>query len=119
MYQHFQLLLCKGCLSPTCHLQSSREKNSIELFRWMYFFALWPVLWVVVRYFNNRLFRFIEWLFYREALYYLDSVKRTARAVIFMVLILPWFTVIFQVAWCEDWCSGVSYKQVRPLLGDE
>ena len=58
------------------------------LFRWFYFFSLWPILWVIVSLINNRLFTFVEWWFYREALCsYLDSVRRTARGLIFMCLV--------------------------------
>lgn len=35
----------------------------------------------------NKLFAFIEWFFYREALFYLDSVRRTARGLVFMCLV--------------------------------
>ena len=55
--------------------------------RWMYFFAAWPALWLTVSYATNRLFAFVEWWFYREALFYLDSVRRTARGLIFMCLV--------------------------------
>lgn len=55
--------------------------------RWMYFFAAWPALWMTVNFFTNKLFSFIEWWFYREALFYLDSVRRTARGLIFMCLV--------------------------------
>lgn len=53
----------------------------------MYFFAAWPALWLTVSYATNRLFAFVEWWFYREALFYLDSVRRTARGLIFMCLV--------------------------------
>lgn len=53
----------------------------------MYFFAAWPALWMTVNLFTNKLFSFIEWWFYREALFYLDSVRRTARGLIFMCLV--------------------------------
>lgn len=62
--------------------------------RWMYFFAAWPALWLTVSYATNKLFAFVEWWFYREALFYLDSVRRTARGLIFMCLVRldpsPW-----------------------------
>lgn len=48
------------------------NKNGIALFRWMYFFCAWPVLWVLVNWANNRIFAFVEWLFYRDAITYLD-----------------------------------------------
>jgi hypothetical protein len=53
----------------------------------MYFFALWPTLWMAVSFAMNKLFAFIEWFFYREALFYLDSVRRTARGLVFMCLV--------------------------------
>jgi hypothetical protein len=52
-------------------------------------------------------------LFYREALYYLDSVRRTARNLLFMGLILAWHEIIFRLAWCEDRCSAASSDKVR------
>lgn len=55
--------------------------------RWMYFFAVWPALWMTVGYVTDKLFAFIEWWFYREALFYLDSVRRTARGLIFMCMV--------------------------------
>jgi hypothetical protein len=55
----------------------------------MYFFAIWPALWMVVSFLMDKLFAFIEWWFYREALFYLDSVRRTARGLIFMCLVRP------------------------------
>lgn len=55
----------------------------------MYFFAAWPALWMVVSFMMDKLFAFIEWWFYREALFYLDSVRRTARGLIFMCLVRP------------------------------
>jgi hypothetical protein len=42
-------------------LQSTSTNESIQLHRWMYFFALWPLLWVCVVALNNRVFRFVEW----------------------------------------------------------
>lgn len=53
----------------------------------MYFFAAWPALWLTVSYATDKLFAFVEWWFYREALFYLDSVRRTARGLIFMCLV--------------------------------
>ncbi len=38
--------------------------GKVELFRWMYFFSLWPPLWVVTRVANNRLFIYIEKVFF-------------------------------------------------------
>lgn len=57
------------------------------LCRWFYFFAAWPTLFVCVSFLTNKLFSFIEWWFYREALFYLDSVRRTARGLLFMSLV--------------------------------
>jgi hypothetical protein len=48
------------------------NQNGIALFRWMYFFCAWPILWVMVNYANNKIFAFVEWLFYRDAITYLD-----------------------------------------------
>lgn len=44
----------------------------------------------------------------REALYYLDSVRRQARRVLFFALLLPWFQILFNVAWCSNdtGCGG-------------
>ncbi len=46
-------------------LQTS--SSGVELWRWMYFFAAWPVLWVAVSAATNYGFRLLEWLFFRCA----------------------------------------------------
>jgi len=43
---------------------SALGSGKVELFRWMYFFSLWPPLWVVTRVANNRLFVYIEKIFF-------------------------------------------------------
>lgn len=48
---------------PNCCEQVNT--HGVALFRWFYFFGLAPVLWVVITYANNRLFQFVEWLWYR------------------------------------------------------
>jgi hypothetical protein len=55
------------------------NQNGIALFRWMYFFCAWPVLWVMVNYANNKIFAFVEWLFYRDAITYLDRCAAWGR----------------------------------------
>lgn len=59
----------------------------------MYFFALWPLLWVCTRLLNNRVFVYIEKAFFMDAIYWLDSVRRTVRRLLFMLIILPWHVV--------------------------
>ena len=61
--------------------------------RWMYFFSLWPPLWVATRLANNRLFIAVEKMFFMDAIYWLDNVRRTFRRLLFMCLTLPWFQV--------------------------
>jgi hypothetical protein len=58
------------CSAASAGLQVNQ--NGIALFRWMYFFCAWPILWVMVNYANNKIFAFVEWLFYRDAITYLD-----------------------------------------------
>eukprot|EP00775_Hariotina_reticulata_P008974 gene8974-9149_t len=95
------LFLIGICSQYVPAMQVVTGRSGVELFRWMYFFCAWPVLWAAVNYANNKLFAFIEWLFYREALYYLDSVRRSARGLAFMCLVLPWFVICFWTAWCD------------------
>jgi hypothetical protein len=40
------------------------DGGRVELFRWMYFFAAWPPLWVAARLVNKRLFVVIERTFF-------------------------------------------------------
>lgn len=82
--------------------------------RFFYFFSAVPLLFLCVALATTRLFQFVEWYFYRDALYYLDSIRRTARALVFMCLMLPWFVVCFWEAWCpEDSCQKqATYKAV-------
>jgi len=51
----------------------------------------------------------------RDAIYWLDNVRRTVTRLMFMLLILPWFQVIFRVAWCvqDEDCQGKAYLKVR------
>lgn len=49
-------------------------------------------------------------------MYWLDNVRRTVTRLVFMLLVLPWFMIIFRVAWCGDErgaCDGASYVTVR------
>ena len=75
---------------------------------------------VCVGYGVDRLFVLVEWVFYREALYYLDSVRRSARLFVFGLLTLPWFTVVFRASWCSTTgCSAptadASYVQATQV----
>lgn len=73
------------------------------------------MMWLIVNYVNNKVFAFVEWLYYLEALYALDSVRRNARALVFMCLVLPWFHICFWVIQCADGgCNDQqAYRQVR------
>lgn len=115
-------MLFTGCLPliPCClHLHRIHTKKKqvsqggVDIFRFCYFFAAWPVLFVCVTFVTNKAFSLIEW-YYREALFYLDSVRRTARGVVFMCLLLPWFVVCFWEGWCPDsGCKAdAGYKKV-------
>jgi hypothetical protein len=64
------MLHCLICCIASAGVQVNQ--NGIALFRWMYFFCAWPILWVMVNYANNKIFAFVEWLFYRDAITYLD-----------------------------------------------
>lgn len=55
--------------------------------RFFFFFSAWPLLFVTLGWSTNRFFYFIEWWFYREALCHLDSVRRTARGLVFACLV--------------------------------
>jgi hypothetical protein len=80
---------------------------SIRLADWLFVYlpgclAGWLAGWLAV-------------LSVREALYYLDSVRRSARGLAFMCLVLPWFVICFWAAWCEednDCRSSGPYKTV-------
>lgn len=52
----------------------------------------------------------------RQALYYLDSVRRTGRAFVFMLLTLPWFQVMFRVVLCSRACTEPQYVSVTDVL---
>ncbi len=76
--------------------------NGIGVWRYLYFFALWPTMFVIINAANNKVFTFVEWLWYRDAVYYLDSVRRTARMLSFSIFMLPWFQIIFNLLWCNN-----------------
>jgi hypothetical protein len=46
--------------------------------------------------------------------YWLDNVCAAVTRLAFMLLVLPWFQIIFTVAWCEepDACKGSTYLRV-------
>lgn len=91
------------------------QVNSIQLFRWMYFFSLGPVLWVTVNFATNKLFAFVEWMYYLEALYALDSVRRNARSLVFSCLLLPWFYACFWVIGCNQAAPCTDQQPFRQV----
>lgn len=59
---------CKRCgttdiANTPLSLQEANLRS--QAFRYCYFFAAWPVLWLVLAYVNEKLFNFIEWWWYR------------------------------------------------------
>lgn len=101
-----------GPLSQAVDMSGSKGAVVLLCTRWMYFFAIWPILWMAVSFIMNKLFAFIEWWFYREALFYLDSVRRTARGLIFMCLVSSTKRSTAWHAHGSRWCLSISASTV-------
>lgn len=51
-------------------------------------------------------------------MFYLESVRRSARNLAFTCLLLAWFAICFRAAWCSaDGCESTpAYKEVTDVL---
>jgi hypothetical protein len=83
--------------------------------RWFYFFALFPFLWLGVRYAVHTLFRLVEWYYFKEVIYYWSSLRRSTGFLVFTLLLLAWFQLLFRVVWCVNnrCAANAAYVAVR------
>eukprot|EP00877_Chromochloris_zofingiensis_P004797 jgi/Chrzof1/14318/UNPLg00590.t1 len=106
------LLVLAGLL-----LQLLPKENDVQAFRWTYFIALCPVLWFIISWIVNKAFLLVEWIHFKEIIYYWSSLKYSTSLLAFSLLLLAWFALIFNVFWCtSDRCTrDASYVKAANI----
>ncbi|EFJ41662.1 hypothetical protein VOLCADRAFT_98375 [Volvox carteri f. nagariensis] len=99
-----------------------RYRATYDAFRWCYFFAALPLLYYILAYASKHAFMLLEWLFFRESLFYLDNLQRSALWLLFFLALLPWYQTVFRWAWCHNTatfrrrCESPAYLQATSAV---
>ncbi|GIM08846.1 hypothetical protein Vretimale_12810, partial [Volvox reticuliferus] len=99
-----------------------RYNSTYDAFRWCYFFAAMPLLYYALSYVSAHAFMVLEWCFFRESLFYLLNVQRSALWLLFFLALLPWYQTVFRWAWCQSTsayprrCQQPAYVQATLIV---